>query len=122
MLIRLAVLQQGGPPLSIAVSLAQISFPGVQRNNIRSLALVLKLSTIQWPILLLNLHGSYTFSMISIYHSSTPVLYCDNISALYMTINPVFHARSKHIKLDYHYVRERVALGLLVTKHVSFGT
>ena len=49
---------------------------------------------------------------------SPPVLHCDNISALYMTINPVFHARSKHIELDYHFVRERVALGLLVTKHV----
>ncbi|XP_050231789.2 uncharacterized mitochondrial protein AtMg00810-like [Mercurialis annua] len=50
--------------------------------------------------------------------SQTPVLYCDNLSALHMTINPVFHARSKHIELDYHFVREKVALGLLVTKHV----
>ncbi|KAJ8751366.1 hypothetical protein K2173_016562 [Erythroxylum novogranatense] len=46
--------------------------------------------------------------------SSSPTLYCDNISALYMIINPVFHARSKHIELDYHFVRECVALGLLV--------
>ncbi|XP_015577713.2 uncharacterized mitochondrial protein AtMg00810-like [Ricinus communis] len=53
--------------------------------------------------------------------SSTPILYCDNLSALYMTINPVFHARSKHIELDYHFVCERVALGFLVTKHVSTG-
>ncbi|WKA03451.1 hypothetical protein VitviT2T_021558 [Vitis vinifera] len=51
--------------------------------------------------------------------ASTPTLYCDNTSALHMTINPVFHARSKHIELDYHFVRERVALGLLVTQHIS---
>lgn len=50
---------------------------------------------------------------------STSILFCDNISALYMTINHVFHAQSKHIKLDYHYVQEHVALGFLVTKHVS---
>lgn len=48
-----------------------------------------------------------------------PSLYRDNLSALHMTINPVFHARSKHIELDYHFVRERVALGLLITKHIS---
>ena len=36
-----------------------------------------------------------------------------------MTINPIFHARSKHIELDYHFVRERVSMGLLVTRHVS---
>jgi hypothetical protein len=49
---------------------------------------------------------------------SPPVLYCDNISALHMTINPVFHARSKHIELDYHFVREQVALGNLITNHI----
>jgi hypothetical protein len=50
---------------------------------------------------------------------STPVLYCDNLSALHLTINPVFHARSKHIELDYHFVRERVALGHLITRHIN---
>lgn len=30
-------------------------------------------------------------------------LYYENMSALHMSINPVFHARTKHIKLDYHF-------------------
>jgi hypothetical protein len=50
--------------------------------------------------------------------ASPPILYCDNISSLHMTINPVFHARSKHIELDYHFVRERVAQGLLATHYI----
>ncbi|KAK1570500.1 hypothetical protein Q3G72_002864 [Acer saccharum] len=39
------------------------------------------------------------------------LLYCDNISATYLAANPVHHARTRHIELDYHFVREKVALG-----------
>ncbi|KAL6329927.1 hypothetical protein AAG906_039842 [Vitis piasezkii] len=45
-----------------------------------------------------------------------PQLLCGNLSALHMIVNPVFHAHSKHIELDYHYVREKVANGLGVHK------
>ncbi|CAL9010097.1 unnamed protein product, partial [Prunus brigantina] len=38
-------------------------------------------------------------------------LFCDNLSTTYMAANPVFHARTRHIELDYHFVREKVALG-----------
>ena len=40
---------------------------------------------------------------------SPPVIWCDNISALALAFNPIFHARSKHIEVDYHFVREKVA-------------
>lgn len=38
--------------------------------------------------------------------ASPPVLYSDNIYALHLTSNPILHARTKHVELDYHFVRE----------------
>ncbi|CAL9006703.1 unnamed protein product [Prunus brigantina] len=38
-------------------------------------------------------------------------LFCDNLSTTYLAANPVFHARTRHIELDYHFVREKMALG-----------
>jgi hypothetical protein len=48
-----------------------------------------------------------------------PVLWCDNLGATYLTANPVFHARTKHIETDFHFVRERVAEGALQVKFIS---
>lgn len=49
---------------------------------------------------------------------STPTLWCDNISALALANNPVCHARSKHIAVDYHFIREKVASKALLLRHI----
>ncbi|WVZ76191.1 hypothetical protein U9M48_024182 [Paspalum notatum var. saurae] len=46
------------------------------------------------------------------------IVYCDNVSAVYMTGNPVHHRRTKHIEIDIHFVREKVALGQVRVPHV----
>ena len=39
-------------------------------------------------------------------------------STVYMSSNPVQHQRTKHIEIDLHFVRERVALGAVRVLHV----
>ncbi|KAK1686752.1 hypothetical protein QYE76_047600 [Lolium multiflorum] len=46
------------------------------------------------------------------------LVYCDNVSAVYLSANPVHHRRTKHIELDIHFVREQVALGHIRVLHV----
>ena len=46
------------------------------------------------------------------------VVFYDNISLVYMAGNPVHHRRTKHIELDIHFVREKVALGQFRVLHV----
>ncbi|KAK4372477.1 hypothetical protein RND71_007861 [Anisodus tanguticus] len=46
------------------------------------------------------------------------LVYCDNISAIYLSGNPVQHQRTKHIEMDIHFVREKVARGQVRVCHV----
>jgi hypothetical protein len=49
------------------------------------------------------------------------VTYCDNVSAVCMSANPVHHKCTKHTELDIHFVRERVQLSDLRVLHVPTG-
>ncbi|GJS29007.1 ribonuclease H-like domain-containing protein [Tanacetum coccineum] len=50
--------------------------------------------------------------------SSATLVYCDNVSAVYLSCNPVQHQRTKHIEIDIHFVRDLVAAGQVCVLHV----
>jgi hypothetical protein len=52
-------------------------------------------------------------------HPRTAKIWCDNIGATYSTANLMFHGRMKHVEIDFHFVRERVARKLLNVRLVS---
>ncbi|GKF24461.1 ribonuclease H-like domain-containing protein [Tanacetum coccineum] len=50
--------------------------------------------------------------------STATLVYCDNVSAVYMSANPVQHQRTKHIEIDIHFVRDMVTAGHVRVLHV----
>ena len=60
--------------------------------------------------LLLELHCLIT---------TATLVYCDNISAVYLAGNPIHHQRTKHIEIYIHFVREKVKRGDVRVLHVS---
>lgn len=46
-------------------------------------------------------------------------LWCDNVGATYLTANPVFHAQTKYVEIDFNFVREQVRNGFLQVQFLS---
>jgi len=61
----------------------------------------------------------YLLTYLQIPTASAPIIWCDNLGATYLSANPVFHARTKHIEIDYHFVRDRVAKKEIQIRFIS---
>jgi len=123
MLIGLVVPTLADPPQVMQCSSVTISFPGPpsrsskRQNTVSRSSAEVEYRTVAngvakatWlPQLLLELHAPLRRATL---------VYCNNISVVYMTSNPVQHQRTKHFEIDLHFVRERVAIGDLRVQHV----
>ncbi len=47
------------------------------------------------------------------------VIYCDNISSILLANNPVYHARTKHIEVHYHFIKKKVLAKKIDLIHVN---
>ena len=47
------------------------------------------------------------------------LMHCDNQAAIFIAGNLAFHERTKHIEIDYHFIRDKVLMGVISTPHVS---
>jgi hypothetical protein len=63
--------------------------------------------------LLAELHNPLSWSIL---------VYYDNVSAVYLSINPVQHQRTKHVEIDLHFVIDRVAIGDVWVLHVPISS
>ena len=46
---------------------------------------------------------------LGVQFSTIPHIWCDNVGAVFLSSNPVFDARTRHVKVDFHFVRHQVA-------------
>jgi hypothetical protein len=51
--------------------------------------------------------------------SKSTLIYCDNVSIVYPSTNPIQHQCTKHVEIDIHFIREHVAIGDVRVLHVA---
>jgi hypothetical protein len=58
------------------------------------------------------------FKELGLFLHAPPTLWCDNLGALALASNPEYHARTKHIEVDYHFIREKVVNKDVITRYL----
>jgi hypothetical protein len=87
--------------------------PTVARSSTESeyKALANTTAEVMWlRVLFQELHCSW---------SQPATIWCDNLSALYLASNPVFHARTKHVEVDYHFLRDQLKLRIIQIRFIK---
>lgn len=57
--------------------------------------------------------------LLELQQQVTPLLLCDNVSHVFLSANLMFHKKTKHYNVEYHYIHDRVNLKALQIKLIS---
>nr|GEX01635.1 hypothetical protein [Tanacetum cinerariifolium] len=116
----LAVLKLDVPLTGTQSSLVAISSPGVPKIDLPFLVRVASPNTghAMANIAAELIWITHLLRDLNALPSNRLTVLCDNLSAIFLSQNPVAHRRAKHIDIDYHFVRELVSSGKLHTKFV----
>jgi hypothetical protein len=110
-LTRLATPTRAGPHPVMPCSWAPTSSPGPPSGSPSSPAPAQRPSITPWPT---AWQASWLRQLLHELNSPlqrATLVYCDNVSVVYLSTNIVQHQRTKHVEIDLHFVRERVAAG-----------
>lgn len=61
----------------------------------------------------------HLLSSLDITFSDPISVHYDNMAAIHLAANPVFHERTKHIERDCYFIRDEIIKGTIATRHVS---
>jgi hypothetical protein len=92
----------------------------VQRNTLLSQDLALRLSIDLLLLLLWSFFGlGCCLKKFVIPLPVAHFLLCENVSALALAFNPVFHSGTNYMEVDYHFVCEKVPNRDIIVKFIS---
>jgi hypothetical protein len=117
-LIEVAALTPNIPHLVTVYFLATTLFPGLPKGNLLSHSS----AEVEYRgVAKVVSETCWVHNLLPELHFHIPqatLVYCDNVSAIYLSGNPVQHQRTKHIEMDIHFVPEKVARGQAHILHV----